>query len=183
MHILSDSHTHADPFFSFINSFHVHTAATDAQWTMGSPSMGTNGMTMHTLDTMAHNDTKRDDAVGRVKVLLESPPMSQLEKELPDILPGGHFRPPDCRSRHRVAIIVPYRDREEHLRAFLHNVHPILSRQQIDYAIFVIEEVQSQLFNRAKLMNIGFVEAVKSYDFQCFIFHDVDLLPEDDRNL
>ena len=38
-------------------------------------------------------------------------------------------------------------------------------------------------FNRAALLNIGFLEASKLYDFQCFIFHDVDLLPEDDRNL
>lgn len=32
-------------------------------------------------------------------------------------------------------------------------------------------------------MNIGFVEAMKIRPFDCFIFHDVDLLPEDDRNL
>ena len=30
-------------------------------------------------------------------------------------------------------------------------------------------------------MNIGFVEALKMYDFECFVFHDVDLVPEDDR--
>jgi beta-1,4-galactosyltransferase 1 len=30
-------------------------------------------------------------------------------------------------------------------------------------------------------MNIGFVEALKMYDFDCFVFHDVDLVPEDDR--
>jgi hypothetical protein len=32
-------------------------------------------------------------------------------------------------------------------------------------------------------MNVGFVEANKLYNWQCFVFHDVDLLPEDDRNV
>lgn len=31
-------------------------------------------------------------------------------------------------------------------------------------------------------MNVGFIEAMKRGDFNCFIFHDIDLLPEDDRN-
>lgn len=123
------------------------------------------------------------DAVGRVKVLLDTPPLSQLEQMYPHISAGGRFRPKECMPRHRVAVIIPYRDREDHLRAFLHNIHPILSRQQIDYGIFVVEEIPEVKFNRAKLMNIGFREALKSYDYQCFIFHDVDLLPEDDRNL
>jgi hypothetical protein len=33
------------------------------------------------------------------------------------------------------------------------------------------------------LMNIGYKEAIKDYDWDCFVFHDVDLVPEDDRNL
>ena len=37
------------------------------------------------------------------------------------------------------------------------------------------------LFNRAKLLNIGFDYAAKLNEFDCFIFHDVDLLLQDDR--
>ncbi|KAK6324888.1 hypothetical protein J4Q44_G00042300 [Coregonus suidteri] len=37
-------------------------------------------------------------------------------------------------------------------------------------------------FNRAKLMNIGYAEALKEYDYDCFVFSDVDIIPMDDRN-
>jgi hypothetical protein len=47
----------------------------------------------------------------------------------------------------------------------------------------IVEQVANQTFNRAKLMNIGFIEANKLYNWQCYVFHDVDLLPEDDRNI
>ncbi|GAB1288394.1 Beta-1,4-galactosyltransferase 1 [Apodemus speciosus] len=38
------------------------------------------------------------------------------------------------------------------------------------------------MFNRAKLLNIGFQEALKDYDYNCFVFSDVDLIPMDDHN-
>ena len=38
-------------------------------------------------------------------------------------------------------------------------------------------------FNRAKLLNIGYVESQHDIQWRCFTFHDVDLIPEDDRNL
>ncbi|KAH9505558.1 Zinc finger protein containing five transmembrane domains [Bulinus truncatus] len=96
---------------------------------------------------------------------------------------GGLFKPPDCTARHRVAIIIPYRNRPEHLRILLKNLHPILARQQLDYGIYVIDQALPGRFNRAMLMNIGYVEAMKRYDYQCAIFHDVDLIPENDKNI
>ena len=39
------------------------------------------------------------------------------------------------------------------------------------------------MFNRAKLLNVGFLEAMKDVAWDCVILHDVDLIPEDDRNL
>ena len=36
-------------------------------------------------------------------------------------------------------------------------------------------------FNKAKLMNIAFLYAMKEDSYDCVVFHDVDLLPEDDR--
>ena len=32
-------------------------------------------------------------------------------------------------------------------------------------------------------MNAAFKEALKLFDFHCVVFHDVDLIPEDDRNM
>lgn len=36
-------------------------------------------------------------------------------------------------------------------------------------------------FNRALLLNVGFVEAMKDFGYSCIVLHDVDLLPEDYR--
>uniref|UniRef100_A0A915DG84 Uncharacterized protein n=1 Tax=Ditylenchus dipsaci TaxID=166011 RepID=A0A915DG84_9BILA len=121
--------------------------------------------------------------MGPIRVWMDTPPIDKLELLYPNLAPGGHGQPEKCRARHRVAIIVPYRDRLTHLRTLLHNLHSLLNKQQLDYGIFVIEQVNNQTFNRGKLMNVGFAEAMKQYDWQCFIFHDVDLLPEDDRNI
>ena len=38
-------------------------------------------------------------------------------------------------------------------------------------------------FNRGMLLNIGFREAVEMQQVDCVIFHDVDLLPENDKNV
>ncbi|VDM64476.1 unnamed protein product [Angiostrongylus costaricensis] len=108
--------------------------------------------------------------------------MKEMEKKYQYLKPGGQYIPQDCKARSRIAVVVPYRDREEHLRILLNHMHSFLTKQKLDYSIIVVEPVD-QTMNRAKLLNVGFVEALKLYDWQCFLFHDVDVLPEDDRNL
>ena len=39
-----------------------------------------------------------------------------------------------------------------------------------------------EVFNKAAIMNIGYVESRTMGRYDCYIFHDVDMLPEDDRN-
>ncbi|XP_051266749.1 beta-1,4-galactosyltransferase 1 [Dicentrarchus labrax] len=96
---------------------------------------------------------------------------------------GGRYKTPDCISRQKVAIIIPFRNRHEHLKHWLFYLHPILMRQQLDYGVYVINQDGEGVFNRAKLMNTGYFEALKEYDYECFVFSDIDLVPMDDRNL
>ncbi|KAK6046758.1 N-acetyllactosaminide 3-alpha-galactosyltransferase [Cooperia oncophora] len=123
------------------------------------------------------------DFAGRIKVSLGKVTMKQLEVKYNYLQPGGHHVPAGCQALNRVAVIVPYRDRESHLRILLNNMHAFLTKQKLDYAIIIVEQVNNQTFNRAKLLNAGYVEARKLYNWECYVFHDVDLLPEDDRNL
>ncbi|XP_027693854.1 beta-1,4-galactosyltransferase 2 [Vombatus ursinus] len=123
--------------------------------------------------------------VGRLLIEFSSPmPMDRVQQENPGVQGGGRYAPPDCTPRQTVAIIIPFRHREHHLRYWLHYLHPILRRQRLRYGIYVISQHGEDTFNRAKLLNVGFLEALKedpAYD--CFIFSDVDLVPMDDRNL
>lgn len=154
-------------------------------------------------------------AVGRLLIEFSSPmSMERVQRENPDVSLGGKYTPPDCLPRQKVAILIPFRHREHHLKYWLHYLHPILRRQKVAYGIYIINQVSGtgavvgsrsvvdnlciaelcatcscpqygeDTFNRAKLLNVGFLEALKDdEEYDCFIFSDVDLIPMDDRNL
>ncbi|XP_041982019.1 beta-1,4-N-acetylgalactosaminyltransferase bre-4 [Aricia agestis] len=123
--------------------------------------------------------------LGPVSVNKTEVELDWVEKKYPEVHRGGRYSPPNCTARHKVAIIVPYRDRQQHLAIFLNHIHPFLMKQQIEYGIFIVEQEGTSSFNRAKLMNVGFVESQKQKagGWGCFVFHDIDLLPLDSRNL
>uniref|UniRef100_A0A672QD58 Beta-1,4-galactosyltransferase 1-like n=1 Tax=Sinocyclocheilus grahami TaxID=75366 RepID=A0A672QD58_SINGR len=121
--------------------------------------------------------------VGPLRVEFSDPvTLDLVRSENPVLQPGGRFKPTECIAQQKVAIIIPFRHRDEHLKYWLYYLHPILQRQQLDYGIYVINQDGEDTFNRAKLLNIGYAEALKEYDYDCFVFSDVDLIPMDDRN-
>ncbi|XP_029468031.1 beta-1,4-galactosyltransferase 1-like [Rhinatrema bivittatum] len=109
--------------------------------------------------------------------------LEQIKKDNPAVRVGGRHTPEDCLALQKVAVIIPFRNRDVHLKYWLYYLHPILQRQQLDYGVYVINQDGEETFNRAKLMNVGFAEALKDYDYDCFVFSDVDLIPMDDRNI
>lgn len=121
--------------------------------------------------------------VGPLRVEFNIPvSLDLIKNENPNLQQGGRFKPKDCEALQKVAIIIPFRRRDEHLKYWLYYLHPILQRQQLDYGVYVINQDGEETFNRAKLLNVGYVEALKEYDYNCFVFSDVDLIPMDDRN-
>ena len=53
------------------------------------------------------------------------------------------------------------------------------------YQIFVVEQSGNFTFNKGRVMNSGFNFVKNQYGvkFDCYIFHDVDMLPEYDKNI
>ena len=77
------------------------------------------------------------------------------------------------KEKHKLGIVVPYRNREKNLSIFSPYMNEYL--KEYNYEIFIVEQADSGLFNRAKLCNIGFDIGKKDCDY--FVFHDVDLVP------
>ena len=79
-----------------------------------------------------------------------------------------------------ILFISNLRNRYEHLLTWLAHLHPVLMRQQLDYQIFAVDQVDEHVFNKGAIMNAAFLEARKLDNFTCFVFHDVDMVPETD---
>uniref|UniRef100_A0A8C8RN40 Beta-1,4-galactosyltransferase n=1 Tax=Pelusios castaneus TaxID=367368 RepID=A0A8C8RN40_9SAUR len=57
-----------------------------------------------------------------------------------DIEPGGHWKPKDCKPRWKVAILIPFRNRHEHLPIFFRHLIPMLQKQRLEFAFYVVEQ-------------------------------------------
>lgn len=79
----------------------------------------------------------------------------------------------------RLAIVIPYRDREEHLARLIPHLVTFFERDRfaraIPYEIHIAEQAPGRSFNRGAIKNAGFAIAHSNADY--VVFHDVDYLP------
>lgn len=85
----------------------------------------------------------------------------------------GLWGPTDCKPDEKLAIIVPYRNRDVHLRLFVKHMHEFLRRKQLMYTIFVINQVSLYVIKIYMICSIYII--VYEYDFHYqlrFILHE-----------
>ncbi|MEO8486892.1 MAG: galactosyltransferase-related protein [Betaproteobacteria bacterium] len=79
----------------------------------------------------------------------------------------------------RLSIVIPYRDREDHLVRMLPHLVTFFERDRfaraIPYEIHIAEQGPGRPFNRGAMKNAGFAIAHANADY--VVFHDVDYLP------
>ena len=143
------------------------------------------------------------------KKIYEFDEIEEEVKNVTKIKFGGSYSPKSCTPKQKIAIIIPYknliaytvyilyffikeclifiinryRDRLDNFKIFLTNINRLLIHQNITYGIYTVEPLTNLTFNRGILMNIGYVESLKDSNntWNCFLFHDVDMIPEDFR--
>lgn len=72
-------------------------------------------------------------------------------------------------------ILIPYRNRKEHLDYFLTHSWKLIKEHLPNTKLVIIEQEEGKLFNRGKILNIGFKEYLNKTKY--FITQDVDLNP------
>jgi hypothetical protein len=75
----------------------------------------------------------------------------------------------------RLTVVIPFRDRDQHLRQLLPVLTATLDAQRIQHRVLVVEQEAGGLFNRGRLLNVGIHYAAEASDYYCL--HDVDAVP------
>ena len=91
------------------------------------------------------------------------------------------FLAPPGQDQKQVNVVVPYRKRELHLNTFKAHMKAHFTAQfpNDKLEIWIIEQFDNELFNRAWLGNVGIAESFKTgVEVTCIVFHDVDLVPQ-----
>ncbi|KAA3677961.1 xylosylprotein 4-beta-galactosyltransferase [Paragonimus westermani] len=66
------------------------------------------------------------------------------------------------RHPHRLALLIPFRERFTELQQFLVHLERFLNNQNVIHTYYVLNQVDNLRFNRAALLNVGVVESNKA---------------------
>lgn len=72
-------------------------------------------------------------------------------------------------------VLIPYRNRKEHIDYFLEHSWKLIKQYLPNTKLVIIEQEEGKLFNRGKILNVGFKEYVDKTNY--FITQDVDVNP------
>ncbi|CAG9529615.1 unnamed protein product, partial [Cercopithifilaria johnstoni] len=136
------------------------------------------------LEKMCPNPEDNRKLIGQLPqavLLITNLKEVEVLKHYPHLGPGGHWKPEDCITEHKIAVIIPFRDRQTHLTRLIDFLIPVFRRQRLDFRFIVTEQYGNDLFNKGRIMNAAF-RLAERLDVSCVIFHDVDMFPQDDRN-
>ena len=83
------------------------------------------------------------------------------------------------RNAYDVVMVIPFRNRNEHLNRFLPKMRDFFFNTTVKYLILVVEQSDNGLFNRAWLTNVG-LDYMKRNNIKakCIVQHDVDRYPK-----
>jgi len=84
--------------------------------------------------------------------------------------------PPKRSSKCSLAVVIPVRDRDDHLKQLLPLLLPQLEKACASYHVFIVKQDDQAPFNKGALFNAAVSEIGDRYDYLCF--HDVDFCPE-----
>lgn len=81
-------------------------------------------------------------------------------------------------NRNKVlGIIIPFKNRNEHLSYFIPYIKNHLNKQKIKYKIFIIKQDDNKKFNRGLLKNFAMKHFFNNVDYFCL--HNIRFLPEE----
>eukprot|EP00095_Tigriopus_kingsejongensis_P010450 snap_masked-scaffold918_size81203-processed-gene-0.2 protein:Tk10450 transcript:snap_masked-scaffold918_size81203-processed-gene-0.2-mRNA-1 annotation:"beta- -galactosyltransferase" len=83
----------------------------------------------------------------------------------------------DVQFGHKLCVLVPFRDRFDELTDFVPHLSDFLNRQGIRFEMFILNQVDEYRFNRAALLNAGFLHGLAHSTCDYVALHDVDLMP------
>jgi hypothetical protein len=104
-------------------------------------------------------------------------PAALVSEDLDDFDVGNLIKFDNSRkyAKKKLAVIVPVRNCLRNVLRFVPHLSKFLNANQIPFHIFMVHQEDLLRFNRAGLINVGFLYTRDKFDYT--VQHDIDLLP------